>query len=212
MRKPGLAILGLVLSGVSLAQNAMDPATMQKWKGATEIRWQASGVYQGREKVVFGDYPGKGDVRDTLTVEFTWRKKPKVEVTHVKITEGKTSVTNVRSDGTDCGPPVLKGAYEHLSGIKLRRAMSGQILLDATQTYPAASVSQYPAGCGTMAVPGGTEPAKIVSVGVPDAAILGGPLTVVAGKIRGTIASDRRSFTMTMPNGWVWTYVPTLVN
>ena len=209
--KFGWCLLAFGCGGSAWAQNGMEPVTMEKWKGATEVRWQASGVYQGREKVVFGDYPGKGDVRDTLVVEFTARKKPKAEVVDVKITEGKTSVTNVKSDDTDCGPPVLKGSYEHWGNAQVRRAMSGQILLDAVRMYPAASVSQYPAGCGMMSIPGGTEPTKSVSVGVPDATILAGPLKFQAGKMSGVVAGDRRSFTITVGNGWVWTYVPTKV-
>jgi hypothetical protein len=207
----GLLSLGLVVSASSAAQNGLDAATVQKWKGATEIRWQATGVYQGREKVVFGDYPGHGDVRYTIAVEFTWRRVPRVEVADVTLSEGRTSVTNVRSDDTDCGPPVLKGDYEHLSAVKVRRADSGQITLDASRSYPAASVSQYPAGCGMMAIPGGTEPARIVSVGVPDATILAGPLTAQVGNISLAVAGDRQSFTMTRPDGWEWTYVPTLL-
>ena len=46
----------------------MDMAVAEKWGKAKVVKYRAEGVYKARSMVVFGDYEGKADITDTLTV------------------------------------------------------------------------------------------------------------------------------------------------
>jgi hypothetical protein len=86
----------------------MDMAIIQKWTDARIIRYQAQGVHSGRESVVFGDYEGKADVIDRVTVQFTWDNSKGSIIGPVTVIDAKSELTNLKSDGTNCGPPQLK--------------------------------------------------------------------------------------------------------
>jgi hypothetical protein len=76
----------------------MDMAVIEKWTHAKIIKYHAVGVHKGRESVVFGDYEGKADVLDTVTVEFTWDNGQGKIVGPVSIVDGKSTLTNIKSE------------------------------------------------------------------------------------------------------------------
>ena len=167
---------------------------------------RAEGVHNGREAVVYGDYEGKADVFDRITVEFTWDCKKGKVVGPVTVTDGKTELKNIRSDGTNCPPPQLKGEYEHFQTAS--HSVNGdQILIKGIRIYPPASVSNYPGSCSMRSIPGGREDA-LLGMGGADPSGLGGPI-VPGGPV--VIAADRKSFSMKAAGNWVWTLTPTLV-
>ena len=59
---------------IAVAQN-MDMAVAQKWASAKVVKYRVEGVHNGREAVVYGDYEGKAEVIDRITVEFSWDTK-----------------------------------------------------------------------------------------------------------------------------------------
>ena len=202
----------LLLIAVSLANllamqaGGYDLAVAEKWQKAKVVAYRVEGVHNGREAVVFGDYEGKADVFDRITVEFTWDCKKRKVVGEVTVTDGKTELKNIKSDGTNCPPPQLKGAYEHFQTAS--HSVSGdQILIKGTRIYPPASVSNYPGSCSMRSIPGGKEEA-LLGVGWADPAGLGMPI-VPGGPI--VVAADRKSFSMKAAGNWVWTFTPTLV-
>jgi hypothetical protein len=79
--------------------------------------------------------------------------------------------------------------------------------LNGTRVYPPAMVSNYPGGCSMRAIVGGKEPV-ITAVGGASPEVLGMPI-MKEGFI--TTSPDRKSFSIGKPNGWMWTYTPTLV-
>ncbi len=185
----------------------MDMAVMQKWSNAKVIRFSVVGVHSARTLVVAGDYEGKGDVADKITVEYTLDNKSGKIIGEAKITDGASSVTNLKSDGTNCPPPALKGSYEHFQLAKY--SLSGNMLqITGTRNFPAASVSQYPASCSMKSIPGSTVE-KFLFLTLMDARMLGMPNQ--PGNQNMSIAADRKSFTLRGAENWVWTYTPTLV-
>jgi len=56
-------------------------------------------LIQGRTNVVLGNYEGKADVKDTVTLDFVWDKSTNKIVGSVTVTDGKTEVANLKSDG-----------------------------------------------------------------------------------------------------------------
>jgi hypothetical protein len=193
------------LLGLLAAQGGMDMAVMQKWSDAKVVKMSAVGVHNARASVVLGDHEGKADVLDRITVEFTLdRKKLSGPIT---VVDAKTEIKNLKSDGTNCPPPQLKGEYEHFQSVSNSPISSDQIQIKGTRTYPAASVSNYPASCSMSAVPGGKEDV-VIWVGLPGPEALGMP-NMPGSPI--TIAADRKSFSMKGAENWVWTYTPTLV-
>jgi hypothetical protein len=193
-------LLGLQVGG-------MDMAVLEKWTNAKVIKYHAVGVHKGRESVVFGDYEGKADVHDTVTVEFTWDNRKGQIVGPVKIVDGNSTLTNIRSDDTNCGPPQLKGAYEEFQTISHSLISPEQIQITGSRLYPAAMVSNYPGGCSMRAIAGGKVEALLWVNGMsPEALGLpimkGGPIAVSA---------DRKSFSVQAAGNWLWTYTPTLV-
>lgn len=96
---------------------------------------------------------------DRVTVEFTWDVKKAKAVGPVTVTDGK-SVRNIRSDGTNCGPSTLEGAYEHFQSVSHSMTSAEQIQIEGVRTYPAASVSNYPGGCSMRSIPGGGSDGK----------------------------------------------------
>src|SRR5688572_25164185 len=103
-----LPLLASAANLLGLQVGGMDMAVLEKWTNAKVIKYHAVGVHKGRESVVFGDYEGKADVHDTVTVEFTWDNRKGQIVGPVKIVDGNSTLTNIRSDDTNCGPPQLK--------------------------------------------------------------------------------------------------------
>jgi hypothetical protein len=191
---------------LAMQAGGYDLAVAEKWQKAKVVAYRVEGVHNGREAVVFGDYEGKADVFDRITVEFTWDVKKRKVVGEVTVTDGKTELKNIKSDGTNCPPPQLKGPYEHFQTAS--HSVSGdQILIKGTRIYPPASVSNYPGSCSMRSIPGGKEEA-LLGVGWADPAGLGMPI-VPGGPI--VVAADRKSFSMKAAGNWVWTFTPTLV-
>jgi hypothetical protein len=197
----------LLLPLLAQPTGGMDMALIQKWTDAKVIKYQAEGVHNGRESVVFGDYEGKADVIDRVTVQFTWDNKKGRIIGPVTVIDGKSTLTNIKSDGTNCGPPQLKGAYEQFEMGSQQQLMPDQVQLTGTRTFPPAMVSNYPGGCSMRAIPGGKEPALLWVTGVSPEA-LGMPI-MQGGPI--SISADRKSFSIKAAGNWVWTYTPTLV-
>ncbi|MEO8016853.1 MAG: hypothetical protein ABI769_03490 [Pseudomonadota bacterium] len=184
----------------------IDMAIIQKWTDAKVIKYHAEGVHKGRESVVFGDYEGKADVIDRVTVEFTWDNKKRKMIGPVTVIDSPSTVTNLKSDGTNCGPPTLKGAYEQFQLVSQKQVMPDQVQLTGTRTFPPAMVSNYPGGCSMRAIPGGQEEALLWVTGA-SAEALGMPI-VANGPI--VVAADRKSFSIKAAGNWVWTYTPAL--
>jgi hypothetical protein len=202
-------MLQLLLLLPLLAQPAggMDMAAIQKWTEAKVIKYQAVAVHSGRESVVFGDYEGKADVTDRVTVQFTWDNRKGAIVGPVTVVDSKSELANIKSDGTNCGPPELKGAYEEFQFVSQQIISTEQVQLNGTRTFPPAMVSNYPGGCSMRAIPGGKETALLWVTGMsPEALgmpiIKGGPFEV---------SNDRKNFSVKAAGNWVWTYTPTLV-
>jgi hypothetical protein len=183
-----------------------DMAVAEKWGKARVVAYRAEGVHNGREAVVFGDFEGKADVLDRVTVEFKWDCKKRKVIGPVTVTDGKTEIKNIKSDGTNCPPPQLKGVYEHFQTAS-HTVTGDQILIKGTRSYPPASVSNYPGSCSMRSIPGGTEEA-LLGVGGAGPEGLGMPI-VPGGPV--VIAADRKSFSMKAAGNWVWTLTPTLV-
>ncbi len=202
-----LSSIASLVSLLALQAGGMDMAVAQKWAAAKVVKYRVEGVHNGREAVVYGDYEGKADVIDRITVEFTWDVKKSKIVGPVTVTDGKTELKNIKSDGTNCPPPQLKGEYEHFQSVSNSMVSAEQIQIKGTRTYPAAMVSNYPGSCSMRAIPGGKEEALLWVAGVgPEA--LGMPI-MPGGPI--SVAADRKSFSIKGASNWVWTYTPTLV-
>jgi hypothetical protein len=125
----------------------------------------------------------------------------------IVIADGKSELTNIKSDGTNCPPPTLKGEYDHFQTVSNSMLSEDQIQLNGKRIFPAASVSNYPGSCSMRSIPGGKED-ETLWVPIASAEMLGAP------RIPGapfTIAADRKSYTIPGAEGWSWTYTPTLV-
>ncbi|HEY3349763.1 MAG TPA: hypothetical protein VGM13_08320 [Thermoanaerobaculia bacterium] len=202
-----LSIAVSLANVLAMQAGGYDLAVVEKWEKAKVVRYHVEGVHVGRESVVHGDYEGKADVTDRVTVEFTWdRKKGKV-VGPVTVTDGKTELKNIRSDGTNCPPPQLKGEYEHFQTVSHSMISGDQIQIKGTRTYPPAMVSNYPGSCSMRSIPGAKEDASLF-VGGADPAALGTPIRPGGPLV---VAADRKSFSMKGAENWVWTFTPTLV-
>ncbi|MBL0143507.1 MAG: hypothetical protein IPP91_15685 [Betaproteobacteria bacterium] len=203
-----LFVIGATVAFESPAQMpGYDMAVIKKWEDAKVIRFVVVGVHDARAMVVFGDYEGKADVTDRITVEFVWNKKARRIIGDVKVTDSKTTLKNIKSDGTNCPPPQLKGDYEHFQYVSQSADPSGQIMLKGFRTYPPASVSQYPASCKQRPIPGGKED-KFLTIGPADPVVLG--MTLPPGGPF-SISADKKTFSMKGAENWVWTYLPTVV-
>jgi hypothetical protein len=201
-----LSIAVSLASLLAMQAGGYDLAVAEKWGNAKVVTYRVEGVHNGREMVVFGDYEGKADVIDRVTVEFTWDCKKRKVVGPVKVTDGKTELKNIKSDGTNCPPPQLKGEYEHFQSVSNSMTSRDQIQIKGTRTYPPARVSNYPGSCSMRAIPGGKEEALLWVAGVgPEA--LGMPI-MPGSPI--SVAADRKSFSVKAADNWVWTYTPTL--
>lgn len=186
----------------------MDMAVMQKWSNAKVIRFNVVGVHNARALVVAGDHEGKGDVTDKITIEYTLNNKTGKIVGEPKITDFPSTVANLKSDGTNCPPPQLKGTYEHFQMTKQTVSGGNTLQITGSRTFPAASVSQYPASCSMTSIPGASVE-KFLFITMMDARMLGMPIQ--PGNKNMTVAADRKSFTLVGAENWVFTYTPTLV-
>jgi hypothetical protein len=205
---PTALVMAAAMTGSVLAfQSGFDMAVAKKWEDAKVIRYHVVGVHEARTNVVFGDYEGKADVTDRITVEFVWDKKTSKIVGDVKVTDGKSEVKNIKSDGTNCPPPTLKGEYEHFQYVSQSIASDGQIQLNGVRSYPAASVSQYPASCSMRPVLAGKEN-KMLHLGPADPAGMAMPMPPGSPI---SVAADKKSFSMKGAEQWVWIFTPSVV-
>lgn len=202
-----LPVVASLLSLLVPQYGGMDMATAEKWDAAKVVKYRVEGVHNARASVVLGDYEGKADVFDRLTVEFTWDVKKRKIVGPVTVKDFKTELKNIRSDGTNCPPPQLLGDYEHFQSVSNSLSMPDQIRIDGTRTYPPAKVSNYPGGCSMRSIPGGKENVIQWLAGA-DPGGLALPI-MKDGPI--VVSADRKSFSIKGAENWVWTFTPTLV-
>jgi hypothetical protein len=202
-----IPLVALNLTSLAMQVGGMDMAVAEKWSSAKVVRYHVEGVHNGRESVVFGDYEGKADVIDRLTVEFTWDVSKAKILGPVTVKDGKSVLTNIKSDGTNCPPPQLKGDYEHFQSESNSIIADDQIQITGKRAYPAANVSNYPGGCSMRPIPAGSEQSLVwVASSAPE--VLGMP-NMPGSPV--AIAANRKSFTIKGAGNWVWTYTPTLV-
>jgi hypothetical protein len=199
--------LAIFIALPAMQYGGMDMAVAEKWGRAKVVKYRAEGLHKARTNVVFGDYEGKGEVIDRRTVEFTWDVGKGKVVGPVTVVDGKTEVSNLKSDGTNCGPPQLKGEYEHFQSVSNSMVSGDLIQINGTRSYPAASVSNYPASCSMRAIPG-RKMDVVVHLGGMAPEALGMPISSNAPF---SPSADRKSITMKGAENWVWTFTPTLV-
>jgi len=200
-------VIGLAFTVTSHQGLGIDEAVAAKWGAARIIKYHVEGKHDARVMVVFGDYEGKADVIDRMTLDFTWDVKAKKMVGPLVIVDGKSELRNIKSDGTNCPPPQLKGEYEQFQSVSNSMLSADQIQINGKRIYPAASVSNYPGSCSMRSIPGSKEDA-VTWVALPSPEILGMP-NMPGSPF--TVAADRKSFTMPGTEGWTWTFTPTLV-
>ena len=202
-----LPIVASLLSLLAPQYGGMDMAAAEKWGAAKVVQYHVEGVHNARATVVLGDYEGKADIFDRLTVDFTWDAKKGRIVEPVTIKDWKTELKNIRSDGTNCPPPQLLGEYEHFQSVSNSLSLPDQIQIKGTRTYPPAKVSNYPGGCSMRSIPGGKEDVIQWLAGADPGGLA---LPIMAdGPI--VVSADRKSFSIKGAENWVWTYTPTLV-
>ena len=201
--------IGLALAGFATVQaSAFDMAAMEKWGNAKVVKYLVKGEHNARTSVVHGDYEGKADVIDRITVEFTWDITKRQVVGQVIVKDDKTELKNLKSDGTNCPPPTLKGEYEHFVSAS-NSILGDQLEIKGVRTFPAAMVSNYPGGCSMRPIPGAKEDVR-VHVPFVDPGILGLPPEMTKGGPV-SVASDGKSFSVKGAENWVWTFIPTIV-
>ena len=202
-----LIVIVATLLGVSpVSSQTFDMAVAQKWQAAKVVKYYLEGLHSARAPVVFGDYEGKADVTDRITLEFTWDAQKGKVISPITGLDAKSQIRNIKSDNTNCPPPQLKSEYEHFQAVS--NSIDGDLIeIKGVRTYPAASVSNYPASCSMRAIPGARENV-VLHIGAmgPEALALpiikGGPLLV---------SVDRKSFSVKGADNWVWTFTPTLL-
>ena len=209
--KKQLRIVVILISLLPLHSAAqyggMDMEVAQKWAAAKVVKYRVEGLHKARAGVVFGDHEGKADVIDRMTVEFSWDMRKRKIIGPVTVKDAKSEISNIKSDGTNCPPPQLKGEYEHFQVVSNSMTSGDQIQIKGIRTFPPASVSQYPASCSQVPIKGGKEEV-LQYVGGADPQGLAMPI-VKGGPV--AIAADRKSFSIKGAENWVWTYTPTLV-
>lgn len=204
-----LSRFALTLAGLaSLQAGAVDMAAMEKWANAKVVKYRVEGEHRARTSVVHGDYEGKADVIDRITVEFTWDIKKNRFVGLVTVKDGKSELTNLKSDGTNCPPPKLNGEYEHFQSVSNSLIGNDLIEVKGVRVYPAASVSNYPGGCSMRPIPGARENV-VLHVALADPSILGMPSLAKGGPI--SVSADAKSFSLKGAENWTWTYTPTIL-
>jgi hypothetical protein len=203
-----LSQFALFLAGMaSLQAGAQDMAAMEKWGNAKVVKYRIEGEHSARASVVHGDYEGKADVIDRITVEFTWDISKSRFVGPVTVRDGKSGLRNLKSDGTNCPPPTLDGEYEHFQSVS--SAPVGDLIeIKGVRAYPAASVSNYPGGCSMRPIPGAKENV-VLHVAPVEPAILGMPGMAKGGPI--SVSADAKSFSLKGAENWTWTYTPTIL-
>lgn len=204
-----LAHLGLALAVFVAAQaSAFDMAAMERWSNAKVVSYHVEGKHTARSSVVHGDYEGKADVIDQVTVEFTWDRSKSQVVGPITLKDGKTELKNLKSDGTNCPPPTLQGEYEHFQSTSNPVMDNEQVHIKGVRVYPAAMVSNYPGGCSMRPIPGARENVTLY-VAMVDPGILAMPEMAKDGPI--SVSSDGKSFSVKGAEDWVWTYTPKIV-
>ena len=204
-----LSRFAVSLAGLaSLQASAVDMAAMEKWGNAKVVKYRVEGVHNARTSVVHGDYEGKADVIDRITVEFTWDITKSKFVGPVAVTDGKSELKNLKSDGTNCPPPRLDGEYEHFQSLSNSLIGNDQIEIKGTRVYPAASVSNYPGGCSMRPIPGAKEQA-LLHVAPVEPAVLAMPNMAQGGPI--SVSANAKSFSVKGAGNWTWTYTPTIL-
>jgi hypothetical protein len=208
MKKLSQCALSLAILAALQASAAIDMAAMEKWSNVKVVKYRVEGQHSARASVVHGDYEGKADVIDRLTVEFTWDVSKSRFVGPVTVKDGKTELRNLKSDGTNCPPPTLNGEYEHFQSAASSFIENQLVEIKGARVYPAASVSNYPGGCSMRPIPGAKENV-VVHVAPVEPGILGMAGMATGGPI--SVSADGKSFSVKGAENWTWTYTPTIL-
>jgi len=204
-----LSRFGLALAGLAAVQaGAFDMGAMERWSNAKVVSYRVEGKHTARSTVVHGDYEGKADVIDQVTVEFTWDRTKSRVAGPITVKDGKTELKNLKSDGTNCPPPTLQGEYEHFQSASNAVMQNEQVHIKGVRVFPAAMVSNYPGGCSMRPIPGAKENVTLY-VAVVDPGILAMPEMAKDGPI--SVSSDGKSFSVKGAENWIWTYTPKIV-
>lgn len=183
-------------------QMGIDMAAMQKWSNAKVIRYQITGVHEGR--VPLADST-KADVSDKVTLIFDWDAKARKPLTPVQIRNEKSAVKNVKADGTKCATPVVRGEYEHMEATQVTVQAGGTIEVKGTRTIPAVADPQWPASCTPKDTEARSE-SVVEFLAVAEPQILALPLSASQKNL--VIAPDRKSYTIRTATNWSWTVMP----
>src|SRR3954465_12385970 len=114
----------------------IDEAVAAKWGAAKVIKYHVEGRHVGRAPIVFGDYEGKADVVDRVMLDFTWDLRTRKMVGPLVVADGKSELSNIKSDGPNCPPPQLKGDYELFQSVSNSMTSADQIQITGKRIYP----------------------------------------------------------------------------
>lgn len=187
----------------------IDMEVLKKWSAAKTAHYHVEGAYHGWTPVSKRWTGSQGDVKDSLTVDFNWDINRRALIGAVAFTNGSSSVGAMRSTAEGCPPAEIAGIYEHFTVASGGAGATGAIELKGVRQYaPTRSPVECPASTALIATPGDQENVSVF-LGVADPRMLSLGQT---GVPNATVSADRKSYTLSDPDGWTWTATPTVVN
>ncbi len=197
----------LLCTATASAQNVEDLQAMAKWAGAQLVHFHIEGLHQGDTGVLEDSAIAVADVTDHLTMDFDYRLMENKVEGPVKFQNSK-SVTKT-GPHSEAGCAILKGEYEHLDAKEVT-VEPGQVKIKGTRSLPAADVAFHcPDDMTRTAVAAKVVPAEEhFNIQHPATLLMGGS---TSSDIK--VAADKKSYSLQIggPNGWTWTFTPTLL-
>ena len=203
-----LAIASVISLSPFRANAQIDMASVQKWSNAKTVHYHLEGTYRGWTGMSPKWTTGQAEASDSATIDFDWDVRAQKVIGDVKFSNGSSSVGATRSTLKDCPAPVVKGAYEHLTIVRIEQDGQPRLTLKGSRTYPDVEVPlECPASLKLMSTPGSTlDVTDYVAVPEPMMLAVG-----VTGNPNLTVDKDHKTFVLT-GEGWSWTYTPTPID
>jgi hypothetical protein len=198
---------------------AQDIDAMAKWTAYQIVHYKVVGEFSGEVLVFKGakGFSARAAASDRIEVEFDWNQQEFNLVGKPVIRNFPTKL-GALIPPTKCGPPTVKGTFEHVTGLELTAPealrMSGALVINVRRDLPGGAIPHQDEDEKCSAVDVAAATSETATLGIM--AIPGMFLAMPAAATKEmSVTPDKKSI-VSAPGqkgasnyGWTWTYTPT---
>src|SRR5215210_3915552 len=186
----------------------VDNDLMMKWSNASIVRFQVVGEYKGDATIMASQKVRRdAHVADHVSLAFNWNQAENTIVGNPTIKNSASTAVIIPVTG--CPAARISRAYDHWD-VQSSVTVANTLRLSGLKTFAAGSVPYAnEKTCGTY-WDDVDQPAATVTMmlPIPSTLVFAMPAALGEGMV---LSADKKSIVVTNPDGWTWTFTPTIV-